>query len=248
MKDNKEDISYDLEKELQWKNVSTEYMNMLYELIEKAIELKNRELVFNGLRCFTRTASTITNSELGDFQKTEIVCRCYYYAEILTIRSADGGLYNKVRALSPFDWSDISDALDKNTDFSKLPLRHFGETVIQLAQREALDISDVNDLGKIGSSVIERMDGSDLYVEALRYILRIFDKAREILDDKINKAENANVYLEIFRETQMLMNSIKRCNKHNEIFEKEFSSVLNKFKTPEKVKRSFKGGTIEWPT
>lgn len=247
LKGSKKDIPYDREKELQWENVSNEYIKMLYELIKKAIELKKRELVFTGLRCFTRTASTIINLKLGDLQKVGIVSWCYYYAEILTIRSADEGLYSKVLALSPFDWLNISDALDKNTGFSKLPLEHFGETVIQLAQREVLDIFDVNELGKIGISVIKKIDVSDLHVEALRYILRIFDKTREILEDKINKAENANVYLEIFRETQGLMKSIERCNKHNEVLERELSSVLEKFKTPEEVKRSSKGGTIKWP-
>ena len=225
LKDNEKDVPYDSEKELQWKNVSNEYIKMLYELIKKAIELKKRELVFTGLRCFTRTASTIINSKLGDLQKTEIVSRCYYYAEFLTIRSANEGLYSRMLALSPFDWSDISDALDKKTVFSKLPLEYFGETLIQLAQRGVLDISDVNELGKIGTSVIEKIDVSDLHVEALSYIFRIFDKIREIFDDKISEVENANVYLEILRETQSLTKSIERCNEHNEILERELSSI-----------------------
>lgn len=247
-KGKRKDIPHDTEKDLQWAQISRVFIDMLYELIDRAIGFKKGELVSIGLRCFTNIADEAIRAEyLGNLQKRNVVSECYYRAEDLTLKSVREELYKRVLDLSPFDSSQISCALNGDDEFSRIPLVRFSETLIQLAQDAVPRSYDLNVLGTVGRKEIDRMDESHLHAEALLFILRVFNGIRELLEAKEETIDSIAAYFEIFDQVQSFKKWMKDKNKHNDLIEEEISHILGSFKKVKEFEISSENATITWP-
>ncbi|MBC8276249.1 MAG: hypothetical protein H8E40_14945, partial [Chloroflexi bacterium] len=245
--DTKKDIPVDHDKDLQWGYVSREYVGMLARLTERAIEHKRGELAATGLRSLTGIASDVVRGQLGNLQKRDIVASCYYGAEILTLRCADEGLYPRVLTLSPFSSFAIDEALERRADYSVIPLLRFSETLIQLASKDALIPFVLNELGTVGRGLVEKMDEDKIFVEALLFVTKVFDRIREILERGITE-ENKRVYLEVHTQIESLQRWMADKKKTNEKVEREISLALASFGKLEDLQKDYEGSIIRWPT
>jgi hypothetical protein len=247
-KGKRKDIPHDTEKDLQWAQISRVFIDMLYELIDRAIGFNKGELVSIGLRCFTNIAGSAIQAEyLGNLQKRNIVSECYYRAEDLTLKSVREGLYKRVLDLSPFDSSKIFCALNEDTEFSRIPLICFGETLIQLTQGNVPRNYDLNVLGTVGRKVIDRMDESHLHVEALLVILRVFNRIRGLLEAENETPDTITAYFEVLNQVQSLKKWTEEKNKHNDLIEEEISHILGSFKKIKEFEIGSENTIITWP-
>jgi len=240
------EVPVDHEKSLQWENVSTEYIRMISNLVEKSIELKCGEIVRTGLSSLIRIASEVIDSKLGDLQKADIVRLCYYYAKALTLKCVDENLYKKVLALSPFEFLRIEEALENEAEFSKIPLIEFSDFIIKLAKENSLDTFDLNELGSIGRSAIDKLGKNKKYKDALIFIIDVFDKLREITETDLTE-EKKRIYLAISSQAESLKNWMKQHEKKDEEVQSKLNSVLSKFSKIEVLRREQEQNIVKWP-
>ncbi len=241
-KDEEETRPVDHDKSLQWEEVTHTYLSMLDHLIETAIEFKRSRLISTALRNFNDIQSEVTEMNLGDEQKEEIIGSCSYYARTLTIKSADKGLYGDILRLSTFNYFTLRKILDKKAAYSKEPLLNFCQVLIELGNRQVFDTFVFNNLGALGRSITDQIDSDVLYQEALLLICQTFDKIREAIE-KSDKPEKQKAYREVHGQIESLKKWLENKGKHNEIIENEISSALAKFKELD----SYEGKIIDWP-
>ncbi|MGD2249783.1 MAG: hypothetical protein PVF58_15350 [Candidatus Methanofastidiosia archaeon] len=244
----RKNIPNNVEKDVQWQEMSRVFIEMLYELTDKAIEQKKGELVATGLRCFPNIADKVIRVEyLGNLQKRDIISWCYYRAEDLTLKSAQEGLYKSVLGLSPFKSSEIFRALQEDTEFSKIPLVRFSETLIQLIKEEIPSNYDLNVLGAVGRMAIDRIDECCLYKEALLFILSIFSELKELLEPRDDNFDAINAYFEVLGQVKSLKKIMEDKNKQNDKIKKEILNILRNYKTIEEFGIRSGNKTIKWP-
>lgn len=239
----KSEVPVDHDKSLQWENVTHTYLRILNNLSEKAIESKRGQVIWAALHNFPDLISTIAGMNLGDKQKGEIINWCSYYAKSLAVKCADKGLYGDILVLTPFRYLDTKRVLGKDTAYSKRVLLDFCETLIELAQREVFDTFAFNELGATGRGVVEELDESPFYKEAVILICKTFDRIREEIE-KSQKAEKDRAYPEAFKQVESLKRWMQSKNKHDKNVEDEIESVLGRFKELE----AYEGRVIKWPT
>jgi len=231
----------DHDKSLQWENATYTYFSMIDQLTEIAIQFKRGRVVWIALHNFNEIQSEVTEMNLGDGQKGQIIGSCSYYVRTLTIKSADKGLYGDVLRLS-LNHSILKKILDKKAAYSKEPLLNFCQTLIELGNRQVFDTFAFNDLGTLGRSITEKIDIDVLYQEALLLICQTFDKIREGIV-RSDKPEKQKAYREVYRQIESLKKWLENKGKHNEILENEITSALAKFKELD----SYEEKIIDWP-
>lgn len=246
-KDTGEDIPRDINIELQWETTSKDYVHMIYQIIEKAIELRKGYSIRSGLSSLTRIVDGVVRLDLGNLQKGAIVWKCYDYAQELILRCADAKLYERIPFLSPFDHVEIYHFLERNIEFSRIPLRYFGETLVQLTEKGIVDTYDFWRFSYIGDLAIDKIDDSELHAEALIYICKVFNRIRSIIEGRIvekgimnviEREKYLNAYADIFDYLNEIDGSIERENKRNDQVKLEIFSLLKEFKNKEDFKKS----------
>lgn len=239
-------VPHDTEKTVQWDQVSTEYIRMISNLVEKSIEYKFGQAVSTGLFTLKTIASGVIGSELGDLQKEQIVADCYFHAKSLTLKCVDENLYRRITGLSPFNFHDIIDALKKETAFSRIPLGEFSDLIIKLAQKSSLDTFVLNQLAGIGRYVVGKLDGNKLYKEALLFIIDVLNRLREIIEKDLSE-EKKRIYLAINSQTESLKDWMKHGKKKDKNVETKLNTVLSKFSKVEMLRRELSEKTVRWP-
>jgi len=245
-KNKRNSVSEDIEKDLQWESVSTEYVNMLYRLTEKAIELKKGDLVWTGLHCLERIATRVTDSKLGDLQKKAIIWRCYEDIEQLVLRCVEQGVYEKIPSLSPSKHSHIYRTLEKDAEFSSISLKSFGNTLIQLTREGIIDTYQFSKLSIIGKLTVDRIDDSPRHEKALHFICDVFDEIRRILDRRIGEKQKMGVIereksIEAYFIIRDYLDSINTMVERKGEFpiNRKISSILKQFKKREDFEEYF---------
>jgi len=246
--DGKKNISHDSNKNLQWNYISRSYIHMLYGLVKKSIESSKAELVGTGLFSFEKIAYEAVESTLGNLQKKVIVDFCYYYIKSLMLECVNSSLYDTVSKSFAFDSSIVNNFLDKKAEFSKKPLIYFGDTLIQLAQKNVLDTFTLNNFGAIGRGLVDHID-DNFHKEALLFIIEVFNKIREVLENNSETTATDNIiaYIETYGQVESFKKWIESKNKHDNRIEEKISLLLNNFKKLEKYKQEYEDEKIKWP-
>lgn len=89
---------------------------------------------------------------------------------------------------------------------------------------------DLNELGNVGRMAIDRIDESHLYAEALLFILRVFNRIRELLEAKNGSRDSVTAYSEVFEQIQSFKKWMEDESKKNDSIEKEYFYPINQFK------------------
>jgi hypothetical protein len=239
----KTEVPVDHDKSLQWDNIPHTYLRMLNSLSEKVIEFKRTQVIWAALHNFPDLISTVTDMNLGDNQKGQIINMCSYYGKSLAIKCVDKGVYGDILVITPFRMFETEKVLGKDAVYSKRVLIDFCETLIELAQREVFDTFAFNEIGATGRGLVEKLDESPFYKEAVILICRTFDRIREEIE-KSRKPEKDRAYPEAFKQVESLKRWMESKNKHDKAVEDEIGSVLGKFRELE----AYEGKTIKWPT
>jgi hypothetical protein len=240
------DIPPDHDKSLQWRHVSDDYVRMISGLVEKAIGMKRAEVISSGLWTLGNIGSYIINSELGELQKDDVLRWINYYSGDLTLKCVDAGLQKQLYLISPFRAHYIEDALDKNARYSKYPLTTFSESLIKLAKKGYYDTFILNELGTTGRGVVRRIGQNKIYKEALLYIIEVFSKIREILEQNMSGGKGL-FYIELFTQIESLKKWMVSEKKKDENIDNKLADALSKFNRLNEIKAELEEGHIKWP-
>jgi len=232
-----------IEKDLQWDNVSKNYIYMIFQVTEKAIELKRSELISKGLRELTHIASNIIELDLGEKQKNAIMIDCYMYVEELITRCINQSMYGKIPYLSPFWHSDIYNIIKKNAVYSHIPIKSFGNILIELIEKGIPDTYEFSKMKNIAILVANKIDDYPHYPKVLCYICNLFNEIRELLEERLKlnaminvmeKEKNIEIYSLITEYLKSINKLIEKSN--NESIKQHMKSILEKFKNIEEFK------------
>ncbi len=246
-RDTEKTVTNDTDKDLQWDNVSREYVAMLSRLIERAISLKISDLLIAGLLSMRRMAEIVVKSSLGDLQKAAILSRCYYYQQFLTLKAADEGLSRGILGSCPFGYFGVTETLEKKAEFSREPLLRFSDTLIKLAEKGCLSTDTLNELGAIGRHCVHLLNQDELFAKSIIFIVRTFDRIREIVERNPTE-EDKNIYLQLYAQIESLKKWMTHEKKKNPEIEKEIESTLSYFKKLQDYRKEQKRGILEWPS
>ncbi|MCK4252418.1 hypothetical protein KAX97_13295 [candidate division WOR-3 bacterium] len=242
-----ERVRSDPDKELQWNHVTHDYIGILSNITEKAIDLKKSEILSVGLRAVRGVGRDVLKMQLGDLQKQHIIRSCDYYMKYLISKSVETGLYGKTYIFYPFNFFYLIEALELKKEFSKDPLIKCYEILRLLNKNELLDFTTLNELASVGRRCVQKIDEHSIYKEALIFIINVFNKLRIEIEIQLNDTYKP-LYLALYNQTQSLKHFMKSLKKKDEEVENLVDLILSRFTYYEKIKSELEQGIIEWPS
>lgn len=240
-KDDK-NIQDEINKDLQWDDISDRYIRMISSITETAIELQKGEIVNTALHVLEGIALAVMDMNLGDRQKTLIIKCCYYYIEKLVLKCVDAGLYRKGTIKPP---SVFVNASKKEAKFSNIPVIAFSNILIQLAQRNLLDSFSLNMLGTFGRSSIHKIEEGEFYKDSILFIIKTFNKIKNIIEEDLNE-ENKLFYMELNTQLNSFRRWMENYKKKDSDVETALSDAINSFSKVGQIKSEYEKDTIIW--
>ena len=240
-KDDK-NIQDEINKDLQWADISDRYTRMISSITETAIELQKGEIVNTALYVLEGIALAVMDMNLGDRQKTLIIERCYYDVEKIVLKCVDAGLYRKGTIKPP---SAFVNASKKEAKFSNIPVIAFSNILIQLAQRNLLDSFSLNMLGTFGRSSIHKIEEGEFYKDSILFIIKTFNKIKNIIEEDLNE-ENKLFYMELNTQLNSFKKWMENYKKNDSDVETALSDAINSFSKVGQIKSEYEKDTIIW--
>ena len=241
---------YDTSKNLQWLNVSDEYIKIISEITKKAIELGNDEIIDEGLsnllEIIVKTLD-MPSSELTILQKQIIVRNCCRQIDDLISFKSDKGVYGGNFAIEYFTTA-IEKAIELEEKILIQIMFTYAHVLIVLIQGKMMDQMLLNELGTLGRKFTKEIDNNSLYKKSLIFIITTFDKLKESVEEDITN--NNLLYLEICEQVYSIKTWMKKENKQDKEVDQLIEYTLSSFTDYEDIKNNVMNNniTLIWPS
>lgn len=239
--------SWDSQKDIQWDAVSRNYPEIISEIAKNAIELHNEEIVTKGMISLLDIMINVIKMPLGDLQKFDVVKNCCWGINDLIKIKIDTNLYGDNFYLSYFGIVIKGAIENAGKKILKTIFYSYAYNLRALAQKGMLSLYELNDIGALGRLFTGKIDENILYKESLIFIIILFDKLRETVENPIR--DNKSFYVELCEQVISIRTWMKQENKEDKEIDEQIDKVLSNFKDYKELKEKLKIANVtnKWP-
>ena len=240
----------DHEASIQWRHVSSDYLQMRATLVQEAIRESQPSVVSHGLFSLSHTIRTVVSSDkLGPLQKQDVVRHGCFHIKDIVLKSVENDVCRKSLAFEfPLTWpSDVVSSLKGDAPYWNIPLLSFGELLVELARRDAVEWVQLNNFGAAGRGLVEEATQEESAEDALLFVIDILEKVGKHASHRIQSEPGRRTYIEAYEQLVSIRDwkgeASLTANVRNAL-----ERAIVSFTDIENLKQSEKAQAVAWPT
>lgn len=237
----KDDEGKDFEKTILYETCQ----GLLINIIDKAISLDRREVFFAGFLALRNLVGSIFDISLDISTKRDLIISGIFFLKKLTLKSID--TKDETTSLFyTFNHLAAERFLEKDKELSKLFIEGFGNTLIELAKKNALDRTILNELGTLARGCTRKISKDKIFIETIMFIIGVFNQIREIIENEYNDKNRVD-YITIYKQLNSINEWIKDEDEMSNKIKSVVKSNLENFKLLKGFTKRINKDYIEWP-
>ena len=200
-------------------NPAERQMQILFEITDRAIEIRKENFVKEGLgRIIDIIYEVIEETNIQKSRKPEIVEKCFEIYKYLVFKMADRGVFDIDILIYSFESERIFNIAKKNVEFSNQILMLYCEILLELANRNILSEFVIENLGEFGKKIILNQSIIDNSNDFILYIFNVSNRLRGIIE----KSKGMNVS----DKFDILYKQIEDMKEMIEYSKKDFTQII----------------------
>jgi len=211
-------------------NPAENQMHMLFEIIDRAIEIREENFVKEGLgRIIDIIYEVIEETNIQKSRKPEIVEKCFEIYKYLIFKMADRGLFDIDILIYSFESEKIFNIAKKNVEFSNRILMLYCEILLELANRNILSEFVIENLGEFGKKIILNQSIIDNSNDFILYIFNVSNRLRGIIEKskEMNVSDKFDI---LYKQIEDMKEMIEYSKKNFTQIMGEVTSIYTTFK------------------
>lgn len=206
-------------KEVSDTNPAERQMQILFEITDRAIEIRKENFAKEGLgRIIDIIYEVIEETHIQKSSKYETVERCFEIYKYLVFKMADRGAFDIDILIYSFESERIFKIVKKNVEFSNRILMLYCEILLELANRNILSEFVIENLGEFGKKIILNQSTINNSNDFILYIFNVSNRLRGIIE----KSKGMNVS----DKFDILYKQIEDMKEMIEYSKKDFTQII----------------------
>lgn len=211
-------------------NPAENQMHMLFEIVDRAIEIRKENFVKEGLgRIIDIIYEVIEETHIQKSSKHETIEQCFEIYKYLVFKMVDRGLFDIEILIYSFNSEKIFNTVKKNIDFSNRILMLYCETLLELADKNILNEFFIENLGQFGKKIILHKSDIKNSNDFILYIFNVLNRLRGIIE-KSKEMKVSDKFDILYKQIEDMKEMIEYSKKDFTQIIGEITSIYTTFK------------------